>query len=338
MSALPVLLAVLAPQGDDAAALSRVLQALRERVAPSVVSIEITRSSDPEGEGGVGRTASQREYMRRPEGPCTGVIYSADGLILTSQFNVSGEIRPGGLRVRLHDGRELEARLLGWHQGRDIALLQVEAKGLPVLPKADVSTLAPGRFLALVGRAPDPVRPTINLGILSALNRVENSAVQTDAEMNYGNAGGALVTLRGALVGVACHVRPGKVWGQSSGVGFACKTAEIDRLLDRLRKGERIEAEPRPFLGIRPGEGNPDVEGTQVGEVIAGSPAEKAGLKKDDVIVAVDDRPVTDFESLRAILMERHIGEKVTVKVRRPKGKALADRAFAVTLGGRPEE
>ena len=121
-------------------------------------------------------------------------------------------------------------------------------------------------------------------------------------------------------------------------VGFACKTAEIDRLLDRLRKGERIEAEPKPFLGIRVGEGNPDVEGTQVAEVIPKSPAAAAGVKKDDVIVSLDGRKVTDFESLRAILHEKHIGEKVLLSIKRPKGKGLVDREFRVTLGGRPEE
>ena len=287
---------------------------------------------------GAGSTASQRDYVRRPKGPCSGVIYAPEGLILTSYFNISGEIRPGGLHVTLPDGREVAAKVLGWHQGRDIALLEVAARDLPALPKADPKALAQGMFVALVGRAPDRTRPTLNLGILSALNRVENSAIQTDAEMNYGNSGGALVTLKGELVGVACHVRPDKVWGQSSGVGFACKTAEIDRLLDRLRKGERIEAEPKPFLGIRVGEGNPDVEGTQVAEVIPESPAAAAGVKKDDVIVGLDGRKVTDFESLRAILHEKHIGEKVLLSVKRPKGKGLVDREFRVTLGGRPEE
>ena len=228
MSSVIIALLLAAPQADDPVAFTRVLQKLRKQVAPSVVSIMVSRSSDPDGEGGAGSTAAQLDYVRRPEGPCSGVIYGSEGLILTSYFNISGEIRPGGLRVTLHDGREVEAKLLGWHQGRDIALLEIPVRDLPILPKADPKTLAQGMYLVLIGRAPDPLQPTINLGILSALNRVKNSALQTDAEMNYGNVGGPLVTIEGKLVGVACHIRPGKVWGQSSGVGFACKTAEID--------------------------------------------------------------------------------------------------------------
>jgi serine protease DegQ len=314
--------------------------ALLEKVSRSVVAIVVSRSEDPDGEG-VGSTASQKAVNSRPEGPVSGVIYAPGGLILTSYFNVSGTILPDGIRVTLHDGRQVKATLLGWHQGRDIALLEVPVEDLPVLPKADPTALAQGTFVALVVRAPDPRRPTFNRGILSALHRMKDAAVQTDAEMNFGNAGGALVTLKGELVGVACHIRPGTPWGQSSGVGFACKTEEIDRLLDRLKKGERIEAEKTPFLGIQPGEGHPDIAGTEVAEVVPGSPAAAAGLKAGDVIVAIDDAPVTDLQSLKAILDRKAIGDTVTVKVRRPdkkkKGEAKA-LELKVTLEGRREE
>lgn len=328
-------LALLAPQGEEA--LARVLRKLREEVGRSVVAIEIAREKDPDGEG-AGSTSAQNDYYSRPRGPVSGIVYEADGHILTSYFNVSGTIRPGGIRVTLPDGRELPGELLGWHQERDIALLKVDAKELPVLPKADLAGVGQGSFLALVGRSPDKRSPTLNQGILSALNRMENSAVQTDAEMNYGNAGGALVTLRGELVGVASHVKPLTSWGQSGGVGFACKTAEIDGLLGRLKNREKIAAEPRPFLGVRPGEGDPAVEGMPVGQVLPDSPAAKAGLKDGDVITEFDGKKVADFESLRTLLRARKIGDEIPLKVKRKAGDAVRELEFRVKLEGRPEE
>jgi S1-C subfamily serine protease len=153
---------------------------------------------------------------------------------------------------------------------------------------------------------------------------MKDAAVQTDAEMNYGNSGGALVTLRGELVGVACNVKPDAVWGQSGGVGFACKAAVIDSLLPRLKAGERIPAEKQPFLGIQPGEGNPDVGGVQVAKVVTGSPAEKADLKPEDVIVEFDGKKVDDFETFSDLLQAKKAGDEVTIKVMRKKGKTAA--------------
>ncbi len=341
MNAALALFTVLAAGDDEPAALARVLRAVREKAGRSVVAIEVSRDSDPDGAGGPGITAAHKDYYSRPKGPTSGVIYGADGVILTSYFNVSGGLKKGGLKVTLWDGRVLEAELKGFDEQRDIALLKVDAKDLPVLPRADFGALGQGEFLALVGRSPDKEVPTVNLGILSAMDRMEKSAVQTDAEMNYGNAGGALVTLRGALVGVACHIRPDAVWGQSGGVGFACKVPVIDGLLGRLKAGEKIVAEKKPFLGIRPGEGTPDVEGVQIAQVLPDSPAAKAGLLAHDVLVEFAGKKITDFESLREVMAERKIGDEVTLKVMRKKGAKPADgyeeKEFKVKLAGAPE-
>jgi len=163
------------------------------------------------------------------------------------------------------------------------------------------------------------------------------TAVQTDAEMNYGNAGGALVTLKGELIGVACNIKPDTVWGQSGGVGFACKAAEIDALLPRLKKGERIEAPKQPFLGIRAGEGNPDIEGIQVVDVMKDSPAEKAGIKKEDVLVEMAGVKITDSESLKEALEPHQIGEEVVLKVMRKAKEGWQEKTFKLKLEGRAE-
>jgi S1-C subfamily serine protease len=192
--------------------------------------------------------------------------------------------------------------------------------------------------VALLGRSPDPAHPTVNVGILSALSRMNKTAVQTDAEMNYGNAGGALVTLKGELIGVACNIKPDTVWGQSGGVGFACKVAEIDALLERLKKGERIEAEKRPFLGIRGGEGNPDVEGIQIVDVMKDSPAEKAGIKKEDVLVELGGAKITDGESLKEALEPHKIGEEIPLKVMRKAKEGWQEKSFKLKLEGKAEQ
>jgi len=330
------LLACLMALGDDpiAAALAR----LRETAAKSVVAIEIERDSDPDGHTGSGAVSQHRDYYNRPKGPTSGVIWEADGYILTSRFNITGGIRKNGLKVTLWDGRKVVGELLGWDEERDIALLKIEEKELPVLPRADYAKLKQGTLLALIGRSPDPGHPTVNLGILSAMNRMNRKSVQTDAEMNYGNAGGALLTLKGELVGVACNIKPDTVWGQSGGVGFACKIAEIEGLLERLKKGEKIEAPKQPYLGIRPGEGNPDIEGIQIADVMKDSPAEKAGIKKEDVLVELAGVKITDSESLKEALEAHKIGDEVTLKVMRKEKQGWQEKALKLKLEGKAEQ
>jgi serine protease Do len=324
------LLLVLSLQEDAA------LAALRERVAKSVLALDVDRSEDPDGRMGRGALASHSDYYNRPKGPVSAVVWDAEGHVITSAFNVSGTIRKGGLRATLPDGRVVEAALLGSDEERDVALLKIEGAGLAPLPRADWASLAQGSFVALVGRSPDRSNPTLNLGVLSALNRMRGTAVQSDAETNYGNAGGALVTLRGELVGVACQVKPDAVWGQSGGVGFACKLSAIDEVIDRLKAGEKIAAPKRPDAGIQPGEGDPDVEGVQIAAVRPESEAEKAGLKPGDVMTDFDGKKLTDFESLREILDEKKVGDVVDVKLKRRLQKGgWEDKALKLKLEGR---
>ncbi|MBI3857061.1 MAG: trypsin-like peptidase domain-containing protein [Planctomycetes bacterium] len=323
---------LLAPPDDP---MAPVLARLKETAAKSVVAIDVEREADPDGITGSGAVAQHRDYYNRPKGPTSGVIYEADGFILTSRFNVSGTIRKNGLKVTLWDGRQFAGELLGSDEQRDIALVRIDAKELPVLPRAGAA--GQGTLVALLGRSPDRSSATVNAGILSATSRMNKTAVQTDAEMNYGNAGGPLITLKGELIGVACNIKPDTVWGQSGGVGFACKTAEIDKLLERMKKGEHIAAEKRPFLGIRAGEGNPDVEGIQIVEVMKDSPAEKAGIKKEDVLVELGGMKITDSESLKEALEVRKIGDEVELKVMRKAKDGWQEKVFKLKLEGKAE-
>jgi serine protease Do len=336
MSLAAALVALLLAQEDP---FREVLARLREHAGRSVVAVDADRpadpDADPDGRTGSGQVAQHRDYYNRPRGPATGLVVSADGHVLTTRFNVSGTILKGGLRVTLHDGRVLPATLLGRDEGRDLALLKIEATGLPVLKAADPAKLGQGTFVALLGRSPDRDSVTLNLGILGALNRVDGLCVQTDAEMNYGNAGGPLVTLRGEFVGLACHIRPDAVWGQSGGVGFACRAAEIDAVMGRLKAGETIAAMKKPFLGVRPGEGDPEQEGYQVAEVLPDSPAAKAGLKKDDVLVELDGRKVVDFDTMEDALQGRKVGDVVTIRLQRKGDGGWTPMELKAALEGR---
>ena len=334
-----ILLLALLSQDTTAEAVATTLAALRERVGRSVVALEMDRDEDPEGKMARGALAAHTDYYNRPKGPTSGVIYSADGYILTSAWNVSGTLRKGTLRATLWDGRELPATLLGVDERIDAALLKVDADGLPVLPKADLGKLGQGAFLALVGRSPDKTAPTVNFGILSAMDRHRKVSVQTDAEINYGNCGGALVTPRGELVGIAHHVRPDAVWGQSGGVGFACKLAEIDAVLERLKKGEKIAAEKRPWAGFQPGDGDAEFAGIEVAMVMPESPALKAGLKPGDIITHAAGVEVPDMVAFQEVLDARKIGDVLELKVKRreKRGGPAKDVALKLTLEGRAQ-
>lgn len=336
VSAVFVLGSLLCAQDDATAAMARVLQKLRESVSKSVVSIEVVRDKDPEGRGGSGPSGAHVDYYNRPEGPCTGTIWSADGYVMTSSFNVSGDVKR--ITVRTADGKLYEAKKLGYDQTRDIALLKIEAGDLPVLPKAKLEECRQGDFVAVVGRAPDPDVPTINHGIISAMSRFNNVAVQTDAELNYGNVGGPLVNLRGELVGVSCQIKPRTNWGQSGGVGFACKHTEIDKALPELKASRSVERGKEPWMGITPSEGAEGVQGVPIAQVAADGPGEEAGLQEGDVITELEGKKVKTWDEIKAILVTKKVGDVVKLKILRkdPKTKQDVPKDVKVKLGDNP--
>jgi len=312
---------------------ARALRAVRDSVGKSVVAIEAVWRDDPEGETGSGPAGAHRDYYNRPQGPSTGTILSADGYILTCAFNVSGDLLK--LTVITPDGRRHEAKRLGWDPKLDVGLLKIDAKDLPALPRAKFEDARVGDFVCVVGRAPDPASPTVNFGILSALGRMEGTAVQTDAEVNYGNVGGPLVNLKGELIGITSRVRPRADWGQSGGVAFATKMKEIDEALESLKKGGQettAKAPKGPWLGFVAAEPRAGVEGVIIDQILPNSPAEEAGLDAGDVIVALDGRPIKTLDDLKAELAKKAAGIDRELSIRRPKrdGKSFEDRKLKI--------
>lgn len=267
--------------------------------------------------------------LQRPDAPATGLIVSADGEILTSHFNVAGNIK--SLHVVLPDGRRLPARRLGWDAFRDLAMLKVDAKDLPAATLAEEPTPV-GAAVAALGRSPDPASLTMTTGIVSAADRFDGTAIQIDARTNYGNTGGPLIDEKGRCVGVVAHVSTDGMWSQNSGVGFAIPTRSIRQVLDRLRAGEVIAKPQRGYLGVRTGSAGLDAGGVRVEAVMPDTGAQRAGLRAGDVITHVDAEPVGEPADLTRLILRRAPGAEVSLTIRR--GESV--QKIQATLGVHP--
>ncbi|OHB77315.1 MAG: hypothetical protein A2Z34_00250 [Planctomycetes bacterium RBG_16_59_8] len=305
------------------------LRSLQQKVAPSVVALRVERESDPASAGMGGTQRSLLDYYRRPPGEATGTVIGEEGLIVTSFFNVAGTVKK--IVVTFHDGRTLEGTMLGYDQERDIALIGVATKGLAVLERGSTSALRQGEPVAAVGRPSSSAEATLNVGIVSAIHRWEDTAIQTDAELNYGNVGGPVVDRNGKLLGVACHIDNRAFWGQSSGVGFATKIEEIDKLLPRLKAGEKIEKRKRPSLGVMAAE-DPAGRGVSIMQVTPDSPAAQAGIREGDIIVDMEGEPLETPEELAAQIRRKKIGDEARLTLLRG-GERLT---IVVRLGEAP--
>lgn len=324
-------LALTQEDGRVLEALGRTARKLAEEAGPSVVSLEVDRDPRSDAEGFNPNQGAVKDYYRRPKGPVTGTVIDADGLILTSWFNVSGTVR--SMTVVLASGVRHKARLLGVDKGNDLALLAIDAKGLPVLRTARMDAVKTGQFAFVLGRSPDPARVTITDGIISATHRMKETAFQLDAEMNFGSSGGPVLDAEGRLVGIACRVTPKASWGQSGGVGFATRMDVIERVLPDLKAGKIIEKLRVPWIGINSADST-DPPGVRVVEVYSGTPAEGAKLEAGDVIVAVGDDKVGSMVDLRRAIQTRAIGSEVRLKIVR-KG---AEQTVALTLAENPND
>ncbi len=277
-----------------------------------------------------------QEYNSRPTGPVTGLLLDAAGHVLTTHYNLSGS--PKSIEVTLPGGARRPAKFLASDGSDDLALLKIESmpEGLDVPPIAwgKKDDLRVGRFVLVVGRAPDPERPTATLGIVSALGRNGGRAFQTDAELNYGNVGGPIVALDGSIVGLASFVGHTYPWGLNSGIGFGTTAETIQSVLPRLRQGEDIAAPRRAFLGVGPAEQAIMAgEGVRLGDVSKDSPAEQGGLRVDDVVLSIEKEAVSDFVALRRAINRRQPGDEVEIEVLRGTEKIL----IKLRLGSRPE-
>jgi serine protease Do/serine protease DegQ len=280
------------------------------------------------------------ERESRQEGLGSGVIVSPDGYILTNNHVIEGADE---LKVTLADDRDFPARIVGTDPKTDVAVLKIEAEGLPVLTLADSDRVRVGDIAFAVGN-PLGVGQTVTMGIVSAkgrsrlglLERVSGyeDFIQTDAAINMGNSGGALIDARGRLIGVnSAIISPSR---GNIGIGFAIPVNLARFIMNSLVEtgavargylgvtSDTLTAELAEQLGLARG-----TRGVIITEIDAASPAEAAGLRRADVIVALNGQNVLTWEDLRVLVAQSLPDSKVSLKVLRD-GKA---RSVDVELG-----
>ncbi len=285
------------------------------------------------GFGGGGRGRGQQRQIQTPkrEAAGSGVIISQDGYIVTNNHVVRDA---NEITVKLNDNREFTGRIIGLDETTDLALIKVDAKGLPAIPVGNSDDLKLGQWVLAVGN-PFNLTSTVTAGIVSAkarslgANSIE-SFIQTDAAINAGNSGGALVNEKGELVGINAMLY--SQTGSYSGYGFAIPTTIMNKVVADLKEFGTVQ---RALLGVsgtdvtnyidsEKAKGNDEVNlgtvtGVYVNSVQEGSAAEEAELQKGDVVTKVNGKNVNKMAEMQEALTQFRPGDKVTITFLRDK-------------------
>jgi S1-C subfamily serine protease len=294
------------PDADAFDAYSRTVSGVAERLSPSVAHLAVSR----------------RTRRGRAEGAGSGVAISSDGYMLTSAHVVAGG---NGVSATFSDGRELGGEVVGSDPLSDLAVVRADARDLTPAQLGDADELRVGQLVVAIG-SPMGLAGTVTAGVVSALGRslptrsrsavrlVEN-VIQTDAALNPGNSGGALSDGLGRVVGINTAVA-------GVGLGLAVPINEATRrIISALMNEGRVR---RAYIGIVGGSRPlpPKVatrlsreKGIEVVEVVSGSPAGRAGLRPEDLIVSVDGEPMGDVGDLQRLMVAERIGQRVEVEV-----------------------
>lgn len=321
------------------------------RVAPAVVTIHankrVRRSQqfpfldDPSlrdwfGDRRRDQQQQPRESLERALG--SGVIVSADGYIITNHHVVDGA---EDIKVDLTDGRTLDAKLVGSDQPSDLAVLKVTLTSLPFLTPGDSDKVRVGDVALAIGNPLD-VGQTVTMGIISAKGRSTPGTgsgnfedfLQTDAPINRGNSGGALVNTNGDLIGINSQIIGG-LSGGNIGIGFAIPSNMVRLVMDQLiktgavRRGQlgisvrRVDSDMAQSLGMS------ETKGIIVNQIVAASAAERAGIRQGDVIIALNGSPVNETNAFRNQIASMAPGSQVTLTLLRDN----REQKISATLG-----
>ena len=277
-------------------------------------------------------------------GTGSGFIIREDGYIVTNNHVVAGAANGGKLTVHFADGSSKDATIVGRNQSYDLAVIKVDASGLPVASIGDSSKMQVGDTVVAVG-SPLGLSGTVTSGIISALNRPVTAggqgetsyinAMQTDAAINPGNSGGPLVNAAAQVIGVNSAIASlgsSDSSGQSGsiGLGFAIPSNTAKRIVEEIIATGKAST---PVIGVNLDVQSESTDGAVVGTVAADSPAGKAGIKSGDVIVAVNGEPVTDAVSLITQIRSFAPGDTVTLKVE----SGGSEKEVKVTLGSKSD-
>lgn len=332
------------------------IRSVSQQVKPTVVQITNQQQI---------QTSQFNQPFVVPAGVGSGVIYDSQGHILTNNHVIEGAQQ---LLVSLPDKRSFPARLVGADPQTDLAVVQIQADNLPVAKLGDSNQLQVGDWVVAIGNALAlPGGPTVTQGVVSALGRTVQEpgsapggqpggpaspgpqgqsagpflfdVVQTDAPINPGNSGGPLVNLQGEVIGINTLVAGQAESGvQAQGIGFAISIATAKPIADQLvQTGQVIH----PYIGIQYVPLNPAIavrlgvqaqDGVVIGQVVAGSPAATAGLRPQDIIIAVDGQPLQGESALAEAISHHKPGDTITLSVLRSQQQAT----IQVKLGELP--
>ena len=312
--------------------LSRSLQDLVAKVSPSVVQIFVTGYAAPDEEDQI---ATGEPTLERSSG--SGVIVDPDGYIVTNAHVVENATRvevelpfeaTGGAQGRSilkRRGRSVGAQVVAIDHETDIAVIKVEARGLPALPFGDSDALRSGHVVLAFG-SPLGLESSVTMGVVSAVARQLTPDdpmiyIQTDAPINPGNSGGALVDAEGRLVGINTLIYSQS--GGSEGIGFAAPSNIVRNVFGQIRKTGRVR---RGEIGVNAQTITPLMAealglgfdaGVVLADVPVASPAAKAGLQSGDVVLTLDGKPMENGRQFRINIYTRGAGEQVAIEVRR---------------------
>jgi serine protease Do len=325
---------------------------ISKTVTPAVVNISTTRVV--KGEEGQSSPFDDPFFRRffgeepRRQGPRerkaqslgSGVIVDPNGLIITNNHVVE---KSDEIKVLLADKREFKGKLVGTDPKSDLALVRIDAKNLPTVPWGDSSKLQVGEYVLAIGN-PFGLNQTVTMGIVSAIGRANvgitdyEDFIQTDAAINPGNSGGAMVNTHGELVGINTAIFSQS--GGYMGIGFAVPSNMARSVTDSLVKSGKVI---RGWLGVSIQEITPalakefglkEAKGALVSDVLSGSPAEKAGFKRGDVIVEFMGQPIESSTQLRNLVARTAVGAKGKVKVVREN----KEKELEVTIEEQPKD
>ena len=323
---------------------------IAEKTNPAVVTVNTEKTQevqlmnpfsffgDPRGQ------IEPKTQERTQKGLGSGVIVSEDGLIITNNHVIAGADE---IKIRLYNGDEIQAELIGADPQTDIAVLKIDAKNLPAVGLGNSNRAKVGSFVLAIGSPlSETLAHTVSFGIVSARGRsldgltMYGDYIQTDAAINPGNSGGALIDMDGKLIGINSAIASRS--GGNDGIGFAIPINLAKRIMDDLMDDGEVS---RGYLGIYPSEvdqimaealGMDDVRGILVVEVEKDTPAEKYGLKDKDIIVSINGEKLgdTSSESFRTKIATFKAGDGLLFGVVRDE----KEMKISIVLGKRPDD